>query len=113
MEAIGPLLIVLSIPLVLRWVPQNRIYGFRIPPTGRSKSVWYDANALCARHMILLGLLMVVLEFVLPLSVRNQTLRAVAVVGLVSITVMDWRTASRWERERSRGWEAKSVDPPP
>ena len=45
--------------------------------------------------------LMVVLEFVLPLSVRNQTLRAIAVVGLVSITITDWRTANRWERERS------------
>jgi hypothetical protein len=101
MEAIGPLLIVLSIPLVFRWVPQNRLYGFRIPATRRNKSVWYDANALCARHMIRLGLLMVALEFVLPLSVRNQTLQAIAVVGMASITIVDWRTANRWERERT------------
>jgi len=33
MEAIGPVLIVVSIPLILRWVPRNRFYGLRIPAT--------------------------------------------------------------------------------
>lgn len=100
MEALGPLLIVLSIPLVLRLVPRNRFYGFRIPATLSSESVWYDANALCARHMILLGLFMVALEFVLPLTLRIPVLRVVGVVGLVGITAVDWRTANRWRAER-------------
>ena len=100
MEAIGPVLLLVSIPLMLRWVPQNRIYGFRVPATLRNRSVWYDANALCARHLFLLGLLMVLLEFVLPLSVRTLTLRLAAVAGLVLIAAVDWRTANRWEREK-------------
>ena len=73
MEAIGPILLVLSLPLMLRWVPQNRVYGFRIPATLRDVSVWYDA-----------------------------ILRIVGVVGLVALTVADWRTANQWERERNR-----------
>ena len=40
MEAVDPVLVLLSIPLMLRWVPQNRLYGFRIPATLRNKSVW-------------------------------------------------------------------------
>jgi len=56
MEALGPVLILVSIPLLFRWIPQNRIYGFRRLATLRKTSVWYDANALCARHLILLGL---------------------------------------------------------
>ena len=56
MEAIGPVLVVLSIPLILGWIPQNRFYGFRIPAACGNKSVWYDANALCERHLLLLGL---------------------------------------------------------
>lgn len=101
MEAMGPVLLVLTIPLMMRWVPRNRVFGFRIPATLRHESVWYDANALCGRHFFLLGLLMVVLEFVLPLSMRNPVLSTTAVVGLVAITAADWRTANRWDRERS------------
>jgi hypothetical protein len=100
MEALGPVLILLSIPLLFRWVPRNRFYGFRIPSTLRSDSIWYDANALWARHMMALGLLMVALEFLLPASARIAILRTVGFIGLASILVADWRTANRWERER-------------
>lgn len=95
------MLIVLSIPLMLRWVPPNRVYGFRVPVTLRNRSIWYDANALCARHFCMLGLLMVLLEFMLPMSLRISTLRLVAIAGLALITVVDWKIANQWERERS------------
>jgi hypothetical protein len=39
MEALGPVLLVLSIPLLLRWVPRNYVYGFRIAATLRSDAV--------------------------------------------------------------------------
>ena len=100
MEAIGPLLILISIPLMFRWVPRNRFLGLRIPATRRNESVWYDANALCARHMFALGLVLVVLEFVLPRSLRVPVLQVVATAGFAGIIAADWRTANRWERER-------------
>jgi hypothetical protein len=103
MEAIGPVLILLSIPLMLRWVPPNRFFGLRIPSTLRNTSVWYDANASSARHLFVLGLVLVLLEFALPLSLRNQTLRVIASVGFAAIVIADWRTANRWERERRDG----------
>jgi uncharacterized membrane protein len=101
MEAIGPVLIVLSLPLMLRWIPQNRFFGLRVPSTLRNQSVWYDANALCARHLLLLGLFLVFLEFVLPPSIRIDTLRAIATIGFAAIVILDWRTANRWERQRT------------
>jgi SdpI/YfhL protein family len=100
MEAIGPVLILLSVPLMLRWVPRNRFYGLRIPSTLRNESVWYDVNALCARHLLLLGLFLVFLEFILPRSIRIETLRVIASVGFAAIMIADWRTANRWERQR-------------
>lgn len=100
MEAIGPVLIVLSIPLIMRWVPPNRFYGLRIPATCGNTSVWYDANALCGRHMLQLGALMVALEFVLPGSMRVPVLATIGWVGFIAITALDWRTANRWRRER-------------
>ena len=101
MEAIGPLLLFLSVPLMFRWIPPNRFFGLRVPSTLRNRSVWYDANARNARHLFALGAALVFLEFVVPLSMRVVTLRAVASIGFASIVVMDWRTANRWERERA------------
>ena len=105
MEPLGPMLMVLSIPMILRWVPRNPIYGFRIPATCNNKSVWYDANALSGRHLFLLGLVLVVLDYALPLTIRSVAMRreilwTVSVVGLLTIVVADWRTANRWLRER-------------
>lgn len=101
MEAIGPVLIVMSLPLLLRWVPRNRFYGFRIPATMRSDALWYDANALAARHMLALGCVMVALEFVLPVPMRIFVLRWLGVIGLVVIIIADAWTAARWERQRN------------
>jgi uncharacterized membrane protein len=101
MEAIGPILVLLAIPLIFRWVPPNRFYGFRVPATYRNRSVWYDVNALCGRHLVMLGLSLVLLELVLPPSVRIEVLRLIAIGGLALVVVADWRTANRWERERA------------
>jgi uncharacterized membrane protein len=100
MEAIGPVLILFSLPLIFRWVPPNRYFGLRIPSTLKSRSVWYDANALNGRHLFILGVVLVCLEFVLPRSIRIGALRVIATIGFVTIVVADWRTANRWERER-------------
>lgn len=100
MEALGPLLLVLAVPLMLRWVPRNRLYGFRVAATLRDDAVWYEVNASAGRQSVSLGALMVALEFVLPLSLRNATLSTVGVVGLMLITTIGWRRANRLARER-------------
>jgi hypothetical protein len=99
MEALGPVLVLVSIPLIFRWVPRNRVYGFRVGATLRHDAVWYDVNARSGRQLLVLGALMVALEFLLPPSLRNQILIAFAVVGLAVITVINWRRANRLERE--------------
>ena len=98
MEALGPVLILLSIPLVFRWVPRNRVYGFRVYATLRHDDVWYDVNGRSARQFLLLGVLMVALEFVLPIALRTRVLTALAVMGLAIIIVVNWRRANRLAR---------------
>jgi uncharacterized membrane protein len=39
------LLIAAGLPMALRKVPPNPIYGVRLPETMRSPEVWYDVNA--------------------------------------------------------------------
>ena len=102
MEALGIVLVLASIPLVLRIVPPNRFYGFRVPATKRNPSVWYPVNAAAGWEFIALGALMVALEFALPRAALVRTLRPIAIVGLAIIMVVNWRLANRLERERRR-----------
>lgn len=104
-EPLGVVLMALSIPLIFRWVPQNPVYGFRIPATCKNKSVWYDANALSGRHLFFFGVALVVLDYALSLAPWDRASRrdifwGVSVVGLVVIVTVDWRIANRWARER-------------
>ncbi len=99
MAAVGPVLILVSIPLLFGWVPRNRLYGFRVAATLRNDAVWYDVNARSGRHFLLLGAIMVGLEFVLPRAVRVEVLSAVAVVGLAAVLVVNWRHANRLARQ--------------
>lgn len=99
MPALGPALILVSIPLLFRWIPRNGLYGFRMRATLRHDAVWYDVNARSARHFILLGTTLVVLELALPPSFRNGSLAAVGVVGVAAVTIVNWRYANRLARQ--------------
>lgn len=99
MEAVGPVLILVSLPLLFGWVPRNRLYGFRVAATLRNDAVWYHVNARSARHFLLLGAAMLVLELVLPRSLRHEILSAVAIVGLAAVIIVNWRHANRFARQ--------------
>ncbi len=49
--------IMISIPLILRKVPRNVIYGFRTPTTLKNDFIWYEANA-CFGRLFLIGSLL-------------------------------------------------------
>lgn len=48
---VGLALFVLGLPLWLRLVPMNAIYGVRLPSTFTSDQRWYDANAFCGKQL--------------------------------------------------------------
>jgi uncharacterized membrane protein len=43
----------LSIPLILRKVPRNVVYGFRTPATLGDDFLWYEANAHFGRRLLI------------------------------------------------------------
>ena len=104
-EPLGVLLVLASMPMIFRWVPQNPVYGFRIPATCKDKSVWYDANALSGRHLFCFGVALMLLDYCLTVSpfsrvAQRQIYYWISTLGLVTIVAIDWRTANRWFRER-------------
>ena len=48
---------VLGIPLALRWVPPNRLYGFRTSTTFSSLDAWYRINFATGVALIAAGVL--------------------------------------------------------
>ena len=54
-RGVGALMVVTSIPLILRIVPMNRFYGVRIPQSYKSESNWYAINAYGGWLLLLYG----------------------------------------------------------
>ncbi|WP_395753460.1 protein kinase domain-containing protein [Prosthecobacter sp.] len=50
-EGAGVLLAVMALPLWLRLVPMNSLYGVRLPSTFVSEKRWYEVNAFFGRHL--------------------------------------------------------------
>jgi hypothetical protein len=61
---IGLLTAALAVPLVMRKVPMNRIYGVRISKAFRSDRNWYDINAYGGKLLLAYGLLLAVFGIV-------------------------------------------------
>jgi hypothetical protein len=102
MEALGPVLLLVSIPLMFRWVPRNRLYGFRTAATLRDEAIWYEVNAWFARYAFVLGAVMIALEFVLPLSLRTPVLWMLGAAGILTIIIAAARKANRLDRRRDK-----------
>ena len=62
-----PILIILvSFPLILEWIPRNRFYGFRVPKTLESDAVWYPANKMAVIFLMVAGVIWLLLAVFLP-----------------------------------------------
>ena len=46
-------LALIALPLMLRKVPRNFVYGFRTPATLGDDRIWYEANAHFGRRLVL------------------------------------------------------------
>jgi hypothetical protein len=51
--AVSAFVMVIAIPLALRWVPRNVAYGFRTRATMANDATWYEANAYFGRALLI------------------------------------------------------------
>ena len=88
----GVLLIGLAIPLVLRRVKPNHLYGFRVPATFADEHVWFEMNARAGRHMIVIGITYIALLAAMFVTTRGNlsAMLLLAPMGfLVSALIID------------------------
>jgi len=112
--AVGLLLALLGWPLAARRVGPNPWYGLRVPATFADRQVWFDANAIAGRDLMVLGVLLFLMALILPRVLRLPAAAYGGVcagllgVGALAMTVRGWRAANRLLRER-RGSPTSSV----
>ncbi len=100
--ASGVLLIALGIPLWLRRVARNALYGVRFASTLSDDRIWYEINARCGRDFVAIGagylaILSAALLFghswIMPLRVLAPTV--ILIVALIVNTIALNRAARR------------------
>jgi uncharacterized membrane protein len=115
--AIGALSIVVGVPLASRRVPRNRWYGLRIPATFADEHVWYEANAVTGRDLIVVGIVLLLVAFLLPrLGLGSSPAYAAVCVGVLAVgsflaTLRGWRLASRLLQQRRSASATPSSSP--
>ncbi|PON18682.1 hypothetical protein C2W62_06700 [Candidatus Entotheonella serta] len=87
-------LIVAGYPLMTRRVPPNYWYGFRVPKTLRDPHVWYDANYVAGRDLLLAGLAVLLtalftllLAWLLPVGIASHLTYSVFIVAMLLVIV--------------------------
>lgn len=103
-EATGLVLIAISIPMALRRVPQNHLYGVRIKATLGDERIWYDCNEKAGKELAAVGALVCLATvpaaiFLTPITVILAC-TAIAVVGSVAVAVRSIVYARQLERQK-------------
>ena len=100
--ASGLLLIAAGIPMWLRRVPPNALYGVRLGSTLSDDRIWYEINARCGRNLVGIGagyLVLLTAAFVLGHSwsvpFRLLAPTTVLVVALIANTIVLGRASTR------------------
>ena len=100
--ASGLLLIAAGIPMWLRRVPPNALYGVRLASTLSDDRIWYEINARCGRNLVgigtgYLGLLILALAFGHSWSIALRLLAptTLLVVALIVNTIQLSRASTR------------------
>jgi len=52
----GLVLFAVGVPLLRGWIPRNRLAGFRTSKTLSNDRVWYEANRVAGRDLMIAGL---------------------------------------------------------
>jgi hypothetical protein len=107
MYIIGGLLLTgLSIPLMLKKIKPNALYGFRIQQTLDDPEVWYRVNAYSGKWLLAAGLATILvsvgLYFIPGLSLDwYASLCALIVLGLLAIGfIASYRQIARLKAEK-------------
>lgn len=86
----GILIVLLAIPMILRRVPPNSLYGVRTKASFASDSDWYRINAIGGRYLAVAGIvifLVGMVGFFVPVSARDSYSISAGVIAWLSVVI--------------------------
>jgi uncharacterized membrane protein len=98
----GLLMAGLAVPMILRIIPPNPFYGFRLPKTMKNPEIWYEINAYSGRWLFAVGLGVALsaaaLYVLFPGLDKDLFASAVGIVVLILVTIMMIASLNRLRR---------------
>ncbi|MES2920468.1 MAG: SdpI family protein [Verrucomicrobiota bacterium] len=86
----GLLISLLAIPLILRCIPPNALYGVRTKASFASDSDWYRINAIGGRYLALSGIVILgvgIIGFFLPIPFFDTYSISATAATLLSVII--------------------------
>lgn len=81
------LFMIISIPLILRVVPPNGVYGFRTASTQSNSAIWYPANAFMGWALLVAAAISAIALLILPATVKRWLMWAAFLVPVFGAIV--------------------------
>jgi hypothetical protein len=80
---------IVGLPLILRIVPPNGVYGFRVAGTGNA-AIWYSANAFLGWALVAAAVCAAVLLITLPARIKPWVMRLAFFAPLCGALIASW-----------------------
>ena len=104
----GVVFVALGIPLWLRRVKPNHLYGFRIRATLQDEAIWYEVNALSGKQLVFMGAVCLLMGiFIFPMHLDKAGAERLLLgwcvflmAATVWLTISGYILARRMLRER-------------
>ena len=82
----GFILCIISIPMILKKIKPNGLYGFRVQKTLENPDIWYAVNCYSGKWLLVTGLIIVAgaisLSFVPSLTIDTYALSVLAIFAI-------------------------------
>jgi uncharacterized membrane protein len=95
MVASSVVIAAVSVPLILRRVPPNGVYGFRTNLTWSSTDIWYSANAFMGWALLVAAIISGGALTILPATAKRWLLLATFLVPLLCAVVASFMYLER------------------
>jgi uncharacterized membrane protein len=75
--------VAIGIPMVMKLIPPNSIYGYRTPRTLNDETVWYTVNANTGLAFIICGVICAVTVLAISRSDLNPSLQSMVGTAII------------------------------
>jgi uncharacterized membrane protein len=95
----GMLFSILGIPLALKLVPPNPVYGVRTSKTFSNREVWYAANRSAGINMAVTGIVITVTALVVPRLIPDfsEGARRLIIAAILISAIVIWLARTLWQ----------------